>query len=185
MKYHLIHTDESPVTLDDAKKYLNVIHDHHDDIITRLIAAALYYCENFTGNAYRKQSFLLEASVVEMALGITFAKNPVSELKEITIDINGSAVTLDYNQYVFECSGSRSFIVIIDNKILRDADTNFNAVKILFDTDYSPVPAAIIQAILSLIAFLYENRGDAPSLSKTPLPSEILTVLEQDRVLFL
>lgn len=83
----------------------------------------------------------------------------MSELKEITIDINGSAVTLDYNQYVFECSGSRSFIVIIDNKILRDADTNFNAVKILFDTDYSPVPAAIIQAILSLIAFCMKTVG--------------------------
>lgn len=185
MKYHLLETEGAPITLEETKTYLNITHDHHDAMIERLIHASLYYCENFTGNSYRKQSYRLDASIVEMAVGVVFAKNPVTELKSIQVDINGKLVSLEDKQYVFECSESRSFIVIIDNQVLREAKTNFNSVKVFFDINYWPLPDSIIQTMQNLVAFLYENRSDAPSLHKTALPSEILTVLEQDRVLFL
>lgn len=185
MKYALLETAGPPITLDETKKYLNIIHDHHDDMIQKFIFAALNYCESFTGNSYREQSYRLDASAVEMAVGVVIAKNPVSELKGVQVNIDGELVFLDYKQYVFECSESRSFIVIIDNKVLREAATNFDAVKVFFNVNYSPVPDSIIETMKSLVAFLYENRGDTPSLYKTALPSEILNMLEQDRVLFL
>lgn len=185
MIYKLISSDPLPITLDQTKTFLNVAHEHHDKLIQQLMDAAVMYCESFTGNSYRKQQFQLNASITEMAVGITLAKNPVTKLNFIDVAVNGNFVRLENNQFVFESAGSRSFIVIVDNQILRNAETKFNSVQVEFEVDYIVLPEQIRKAMLSLVAYYYENRGDAAPLHNSRIPSEVLGVLEQDRVLFL
>jgi uncharacterized phiE125 gp8 family phage protein len=58
-----------------------------------------------------------------------------------------------------------------------------NAIAVEFTVGYgdaaSDVPAPIVEAILEIIAFLYENRGEAPA----ELPLDALALLAPYRVI--
>ena len=184
MKYTLVSSSSVFLPLSKVKEWINVTHDLHDELLQALINSATIVAEDYTGIALRNQTWQLDASPSEMAIGITLAKNPVSNLVSIKSSIYNELQELDDKQYVFELGDSRSFIVVIDNQLLRNAPIIYNAFEVVFEAGLGKPSEAMETTLLMIIAFFYENRGDVSAMSSRGLPPEILHLLQSQRVGF-
>lgn len=184
MKYALVSETPAPIDLGVAKDWLEVTHNYHDTMIKAIIESAFSFAENYTGMSFREQSWALSASPVEAYNGITISKTPISDLTSVTVlGEDGQTKTLTEDDYYFTVESTTAFFIITDASILSSAKQKFNAVTVSFKTD-GGLPPHIENAIKMLIAFMYENRGDAPTINNNSAPPEALKLLQIERVLF-
>jgi uncharacterized phiE125 gp8 family phage protein len=166
-----------PITLAEAKAHLKVDTDADDALIERLIAAARARAEWHTGRAFVTQSwiFWLDAWPETIDLPLPPLQSVLSITAYTRADI---AHTLSSSDYTV----ANNRIALKDGRAPPTDLRRLNAVAIAFTAGYgvaSDVPAPLRVAILSLIAFLYEHRGEAPA----DLPQDILAHLAPYRVL--
>ena len=173
-----------PVTLDEAKAHLKVDTTDDDALITELITAARGRAEQYTQRALITQSWTQwldgwpDCGVVEIAL------LPLESVSSVTAYApDDSASVLDPASYQVDTASSPARLALKAGIMPRTNLRAINAVAIAFTAGYgddaSDVPAPIRQAILDLIAFAYENRGEA----KADFPFDALALLTPFRIL--
>jgi uncharacterized phiE125 gp8 family phage protein len=163
-----------PVTLAEAKLHLKVDTTDDDTLIATLITAARARAEWHTGRALITQGWTLWLDAWPEVIAI-----PLPPLQAVT------AVTTyarDDSAHVLD-SGSYSVDTTANRLTLKDGGApladlrRLNAVAVAFTAGYgssaADVPAPLRAAVLELIAFLYENRGEAPA----ELPQACLALL--------
>ena len=99
-----------------------------------------------------------------------------------TYALDDSATVLDPATYQVDTASSPSRLTLKATVLPPINLRAMNAVAVQFTAGYgdnaSDVPAPIVEAILEIVAFLYENRGEAPA----ELPLDVLALLAPYRV---
>jgi uncharacterized phiE125 gp8 family phage protein len=179
-----------PVTLEEAKAHLKVDTSDDDDLIARNIAAARVRIELHLGRALITQSWIQWLDCWPANGIIEVSLPPLQSVTSITTYAPDNTPTvLDPATYqvdavsqpariIFPCSfGVPALPDFVPG--LRRA----NSIAVAFTAGYgdaaTDVPAPIIEAILELIAFSYENRGEA----EADMPLDALALLSPYRIL--
>lgn len=175
-----------PVSLADAKAHLKADMNDDDALITRLIAAARARAEWHLGRALITQSWRLWRDQWPCDGVIEIPLPPLQSVASVTVyALDDSATVLDPATYQVDAA-SQPARLTLKSTVLPPANTRaINAVAIEFTAGYGDaagdVPPGICEAILELIAFLYENRGEAPA----ELPLDCLALLAPYRMFHL
>ena len=175
-----------PVTLADAKAHLKVDTSDDDALITRFIAAARARAEWHTGRALITQSWRLWLDQWPCDGVIEFPLPPLQSVASVIVyALDDTATVLDPATYQIDSASSPARLTL---KATVSPPTNLraiNSVAVEFTAGYgdtaSDVPSGLCAEILELIAFLYENRGEAPA----ELPSDVLALLASYRIFHL
>ena len=169
-----------PVTLAEAKAHLKVDTTDDDALITALIAAARARAEWHTGRALVTQSWTLWLDAWPEVIAIPLP--PLQAVASVTTyGRDDAAHVLDSASYFVDAASGR--IALNEGHAPPTDLRRLNAVAVAFTAGYgdaeADVPALLKEAILELIAFLYENRGEAPA----ELPLDCLALLAPYRAL--
>ncbi len=175
-----------PVTLAEAKLHLKVDTTDDDALITRLITAARTRAEWHTGRALNTQSWILwldawpECGIVEIPLP------PLQSVSSVTVYApDDRATVLDPAIYQVDTASAPARLTLKSTVMPPINMRAINAIGVAFTAGYgnaaTDVPAGFRAAILELIAFLYEHRGEAPA----ELPLDMLALLAPFRVFHL
>ena len=157
-----------PVSLAEAKAHLRVDHDDEDAAIARFARAAREWAERYTGRAFIAQSWRLwrDAWPDCVPLALSIPKPPLMAITSVTAyDRSGAATALSSDAYIVDGAAVPGRIVLKDTAVLPVNLREANAIAVGFQAGYganaSDVPAAIRAAVLTLIAHLYEARGES------------------------
>lgn len=161
MKHSIIEpVSTAPVTLEEAKAQIVVTHALDDELIDSFIVAALDQVERATNVNFGLKTidlYLDEFPARMFALGV----HPVQEVVSINYDDeNGDEQTIASDQYRVDTVSLLGRLQTINGWPTVDA-ARFNSVRIRCKvgyTDATLVPSSVKQAMLLVIAHLYENR---------------------------
>lgn len=161
-----------PVTLSEVKAHLRIDGSEEDELLSALITTAREMAEEYTRRAFITQTWEL---ALDSASGkVYLPRPPVQTIDEIMLD--GEMVAIE--NYLF--LGENVFCP----KIPLYA-ANPGGLVIRYTSGYgdsaADVPLAIRQAILMLIAHLYEHRGD----DAIEIPPTVKILLRPYRVVIL
>jgi len=173
-----------PLTLAEAKAHLKVDISDDDALITAMIAAARARAEWHTGRAAITQGWTLHLDAWPQSGTIEIPLPPLQSVASVTTYArDDSATVMSASLYTVDAASAPARLAL---KIGVPPPANLrrvNAVAVAFTAGYgdaeADVPPLLKEAILELIAFLYENRGEAPA----ELPLAALALLEPFRVL--
>lgn len=175
----LEHPLVEPISLDEAKLYLRIDTDHENVLVQQLIRVARQLIEEHTGRALISQTHRLIGDLDDcldnaIILPVAPFQNLVSQLKII----EGNNESLVKNIRINKARPQAR--VMIPN--FYSSDTEF---RIDYRCGYGDsaldVPDPIRQAILLLVADLYENRCEDKATNK--LPGLVRALLSSYRIL--
>ncbi len=153
---------QEPVSLDEAKAHLRLSGDADNAFLTRAVQAAREYLEGICWRAFINQTWDLVCDEFPEDT-LELAKGRLSSVTSVTyVDTAGATQTLATTEYQVDTKREPGRIAPAYEKSWPSTRAQFNAVTVRFVAGYgaSPesVPAAIRQAILILVAAMYENR---------------------------
>lgn len=161
-----------PVTLEEVKLHLRVDVTEEDSLISALITAARQKAEEYTKRAFITQSW--ELALDSASEKVYLPRPPVQTINEVTLD--GEIVSTGNYALI----GQDAFYT----KIPLNA-VNPDGLVIRYISGYgnnaTDAPQAIRQAILMLVAHLYEHRGD----DAIEMPPTVKALLRPYRVMML
>lgn len=177
-----------PVSLDEAKAHMRVDNDDEDSLIVRLIKSARETAERYTGRALLAQSFALARDrwPTNNPRSFEIPRPPLVAVTTVVVRArSGTETTLSSDAYIVDSASVPGRVVFKDTTVLPPDLADANAILVSFDAGYgslpSDVPAAIRSAILILVAYHYEQRGNAPAQP----PADALALLAPFRVVAL
>ena len=173
-----------PITLAEAKAHLKVDTTDDDALIGALISAARARAEWHTGRALITQGWTLHLDAWPVLGTIAIPLPPLQSVTLVTTYArDDSATVLSSALYSVDTASAPGRVALKCDMPPPIDLRNVNAVAIAFTAGYgdaeSDVPQLLREAIFELIAFLYENRGEAPA----ELPQGCLALLAPFRVL--
>ncbi len=155
---------DEPLSLDEAKAHLRVTATDEDDLIWSLIIAAREYAENFTHRALMARTW--EWRVDDF--GCWQLQVPLAPLQSVSsivyVDGQGDTQTLATTEYQVDAASTPPRIQPAYGKTWPQTRPQLNAVTVEFVAGYGgagDVPQQIKQALLLIIAELYERRESA------------------------
>lgn len=173
-----------PVSLADVKTSLKVPSSitADDNLITALIKVAASSFEKATGRdlinkTYKTyldafpcgNSLYYYSGISSLSLnyndnGIKLRKSKLQSITSIKYYIDGVLTTWDASNYYFTDLPDYASIYLVENKTFPVIDTRKQAVEIIFVVGYgtadTDMPEDAKQALLQMVSYLYENRGD-------------------------
>lgn len=160
-----------PITLDDVKNHLKIDYTEDDSLIGVMIQAAREYVETYTGRVLLEQTiqeyydFFPCSTVTNPRAGIEVRFAPLKTLTTVNyINSNGNTQALTVTtDYTFDSISEPPRIFPAYGKSWPTNRDQPNAVWIEYIAGYSnasDVPAVIKQAMLLIIAKMYEQRED-------------------------
>jgi hypothetical protein len=173
-----------PLTLDDAKLHLRVTHDGEDALIATLVTAARVMCEDATGLALITRGYSLfldrwpahgktrwwdglrEGADLRDADALLLPRPPLAAVECIrTIDDSGSPTVYDAQNYAVDTVQRPGRIVLKDSALPPQPGRAVNGIEIRYQAGFGAtpqsVPPILRQGMRQIVAFLFENRGDA------------------------
>ncbi|MEI9995697.1 MAG: head-tail connector protein [Rhizomicrobium sp.] len=172
---------QEPVTLARAKAHLKVDTADDDALIGALITAARARAEWHTGRALVTQGWTLHLDAWPCSGIVEIPLPPLQGVSAVTLYARDDTPSvLDLARYTVDAASApaRLALTAAPPAGLRP----LNGIAIAFTAGYGDadaVPALLQEAILALVTFLYENRGEAPA----ELPPACLALLAPFRVL--
>ncbi|MFA7281788.1 MAG: head-tail connector protein [Sterolibacterium sp.] len=183
-------TPAEPITLEEAQNHIRVSADitSDDSLIEALITSARMFAENHTNRVCLTQTWELVLDAFPVGI-LELPKAPLQSVSSITyIDSNGAQQTLAASAYKVDAVTNPGRIAPAYGTVWPVTRNEANAVTITFIAGYGDqaanVPAPIRQAMLLMIAHLYDNRAAVEvggDFYKLPLGVEAL--LAQYRVI--
>ncbi len=172
-----------PVTLDEAKAHLKVDTTDDDALITRLISASRARAEWHTGRAFVTQRWIQWLDRWPICDVVELEPAPVQSVTSvIAYAPDDTATVLDPATYQVDAASSPPRLTWKANVFPPANLRTMNAFAIDFTAGYgdaaTDVPTPIVEAILELIAFSYENRGEA----QADMPLDALALLSPYRI---
>lgn len=152
-----------PITLNEVRNHLRIDGIDYDAILTPLIKTARQIAEKTTGRDMINKTWRTYLDCFPSCNGIEIKKSKLQSITSIKYYINDILTTQDANSYYFT-DEEYSSIEIKNSYSWASTDERKQAVQITFVSGYgadsSFVPQALKQAMLSHVAYLYENAGD-------------------------
>lgn len=173
-----------PVSLDQAKAQVRVLHDDDDSYIEGLVKAATAAVEEMTGRALITQTWSLSLRFPQKR--IYLPKTPVQSINAITYydrdEVEQNATVGHFHLF---SDIYRAWVEPKDKRDWPDVFGRPDALTITFVAGYGAaedVPFELRQAILMLVAHWYENReavvtGAGPA--EMPMAVEAMTGLHR------
>ena len=152
----------SPVSESEAKTFLRVDHDHEDALISNLITAATTHVETILAGAILARPMRLETNVPELGI-IPIPRHPVKSVEAVRA--GEPLIDVDFTANV----RPRPAQVNVSGHLGDPIEIDFTAG---FGDTPADVPTPIRQAVLLLVAQLYEHR-DGPT-PPTPMMVDAL-----------
>lgn len=185
--------DETVVTLDQAKQHCRVDSNDDDDLIETLIEAAIRHLDGINGILGRcllTQRFALPMRDFDSDDGKVRLSFPdvSAVLSVVYTDADGAEHTVDGATYLLMEDVVSSYLMIKSGSWPSGLATRDDAVTITFEAGFgtrSDIPRPIKQAILMIVADLYEHRESiviGSSVSKIPIPANADALLRNFNV---
>jgi uncharacterized phiE125 gp8 family phage protein len=165
-----------PLLLTDAKTYLRVSGTEDDILIGTLIRAARETIERETGLGLIDQTWRLVLDAWPPAWLIAVPLRPFKSLDAVRVlDANAAPSVVALSTFDVSVAAGTIRLKSRPADPLRLSAGIELDITIGFGTAGSAIPNALVQAIQQLVAFWYENRGDAgPPVAP---PESVLRVL--------
>jgi len=152
-----------PVTLAEAKAFLKLDSGDEDALVSTLVTAARLHVEGATGRALISQSWRLVLDRWPVSRTIRLAVGPLIGLTAITAyDEDGEPETLPLTGVLWDATASPALVFLPPGfgatnpvRARRGIEIDFTAG---YGTEPDDVPATLRQAMLTLIAYWFENR---------------------------
>jgi uncharacterized phiE125 gp8 family phage protein len=179
-----------PVTLAEAKAYLRVEHDDDDDVIAALIAGARVHVEAQTRRALITQSWRLVRDAWPEDGRIAVLPAPLRALTAARIyRLDGTTQALDTAAFIVETALAPALLCFASGALPAPGRVAAG-IELDIEAGYGDAPADVPgdlrQAIKSLVAHWYENRGlIAAGQAVAVLPGTVAATLAPYRVLSL
>lgn len=142
-----------PVSLEEAKRQLNVFHDDDDDLIGGMISAVRDHVEKYCGAVFASRMVETQATAWP-----DMARLPVTPVNAVTsisyVDSAGQATTLP--DTVYELRGEA---IRLGYGQQWPALQMGSLITLVATVGYEEVPPAVKHAILLRITDFYDNRG--------------------------
>ena len=176
-----------PVSLAEAKTYLRVDHGDEDSLISSMITAARRFAEDYTRSALIAQQWSLALDKAPAGRFITLPRGPVmSVVSIVTVDDNDISTPFDLGQVVLSLRDGK--VHLKDTASWPTSTRVTDGITITWQAGYgasaSDVPAPIRQAILQLVAQMYQDRSVLPAgaVATHPTVSLLLSPYRQARI---
>jgi uncharacterized phiE125 gp8 family phage protein len=154
-----------PVTLAEAKLHLRVSHDHEDGAITRLITAARRHVEAAAGVKLIRQgwSVFLDDWPADRTIRLPLA--PLIAIEALRMHgEDGGVSEIDPAHYFAEPAARPPRLVLRPWRVWARPGRIAAGIEIAVTAGYgeaaAAVPAPLREAVLRLVAFWFERRGD-------------------------
>ena len=154
-----------PISTADAKTYLNVSTSLHNTLIDNLVSAARVHYENYTGTAVITQTITEVWDFTPDCAEFELTVSPVTSATVYYKDSDGTYQTWASSNYTLDTVGPLARIVKKSTVSWPSTGDFPNRWKIEYAAGYASaaaVPEDIINSILLMVGFLYENREDIP-----------------------
>ena len=160
-----------PVTLAEARAQLRIDSDltSEDTLISDLISAAVMAGERKTGRLFAAQTVQYRFSTLWASNRVPYPyvdilRAPVNSVTAASVKSGGSDVDVLSSVELLASGGyPRVFYYSDAAGTVPDDETAF-PYSLTFTAGYATIPGDIKTAILSHVAYLYENRGDVASV---------------------
>lgn len=157
-----------PISTADAKTYLNVSNTLHNTLIDNLVSASRVLYERYTDTAVISQTITQVWDLTPCDAVFELAVSPLITSTAPVLsytDANGSYQTFSSSNYTLDSISPLARIVKNTTASWPTTGDFPNRWKCEYLAGYasaSAVPEDIINAILLMVGFLYENREDIP-----------------------
>jgi len=173
-----------PVSLEGAKEFLRVDHDHEDALISGMVRAARERIEEMAATSLITRRRLFTTTRV-CTSGVHMNHGPVKQVHKVSlIEGNDNIIDIPLSQLRINLRASPVNILVTKRELFSDYAADPSALSIEFDAGYGSekelVPMQLRQAILLLVAQHYEHRDDAPA---RPVPMLVDALLMPYRTL--
>jgi uncharacterized phiE125 gp8 family phage protein len=203
-----VQPEAEPVTVRQARDHCRIDHASDDGLLATYIRAARIKAEGFLSRALLTQTLLwtvrpttaLHTETARAGRALRLPRAPVQSVELVSVmDERGNLTPLapatlpvvpplPFTGYIADLAVEPCRLRIgadtplIDGRVLRH--TNLEYIQVTMVAGYAEpddVPANVRNAIMMIVAFLYENRGDAGG----DMPKVAEWLLENDRLQFL
>lgn len=173
-----------PITLEEAKQHMRVDGNDDDSLISALITAARQRAEEYTKRAFITQSW--ELALDSVSGKVYLPRPPIQAINGVTLD--GEIVSAENYSLI----GQDVFYSRIPFRAINPASLVIRYTS-GYGSNATDVPQAIRQAILMLVAHMYEAReGEAPQVeyevqarAGADIPPMVASLLRPYRVMML
>jgi len=199
----VVHTEPAsePLSQSETKSYLRVTDSGDDALITSLIVTARKIAEEHMSRAIITQTMRLFIDSIDVyreplfdgirtGADLNYHKNfidlPFPEVTAIShvkaYDDSDTATTFASSKYYLDNARQPARLVLRTGETFPTALRVANAIEVQYVTGYadaSSVPAPIKIALLQIVAFLYEQRGDGIDYlqQREGIPNTVRTLL--------
>lgn len=177
-----------PVTVAEAKTHLRVDHADDDVYIAALIAAARETVENWTNRSLTNQTYELVQDGWPAGDTFYLPRSPLQSVTSVKYkDSAGDESTLSSAAYLVDTDALPPRLRLKSGQtwpsvVLLEA----SAIRVRFVAGYgaaaSAVPAALKQAVLLLVAGMYENRENETTARTTEIVIGAMALMTPYRV---
>jgi len=173
---------EWPVTAGEAKLHARIDEDADNDLVNGLIRTATELAETYTRRAIMRQTWKMFLDSWPVCGYVEMPRAPLVSVTHVKTYDDSDVATEFNGAYYYVDAVSRPGRITVRSTASWPTPTRVaNGVEIQFICGYASdpkdVPAKIKTGILALIAFLYENRGDASAT----IPDHIYAMLDGER----
>ena len=150
---------DSPIPASAAREWLRLLDASEDALLARLTEAAITQAEGLLGRAIRHARYVQHYDTIGPRERVRLARPPFLTLESVEEwDTDTDAwVALDESTYVVRTDGVEAVVVPVDYW------PQGVPVRFTFTSGHEAnAPADITQAVLDLVAHMYEHRGDTP-----------------------
>lgn len=147
-----------PVSLDEAKRHLNVFHDDDDVLIEAIVASAIDHVEKYTATAIGEQSIEIKCDAFSDFCHVPVA--PVIGVAVSYVDAAGENQTIPDADYELRADGLQVSIVPAYGK-QWPAKRLGSRVVVAAQAGYEEAPPAIKHAVLLWVSEAYERRENS------------------------
>lgn len=177
-------TIESPVTVDEAKEHLRVVHTDDDQYIETLLSAATKWAEDFQCRTYVSRSHT--EYLDEWPKVIEPVYSPLVSVTSIKYyDTDGVQQTLSNTLYRVDTNTEPGRITEAYNESWPDIRLITNTIEIVYIAGYGTaeaVPDDVKVAIKMIVGHLYEHREMVSEVKLDMVPFSAKELLWTDRL---
>lgn len=161
-------TATTVVTLAKAKKHLRIEADFtdEDDLIQDYIDAAVTQAENYIGGHITDKNIVIKMTGFDNPL--VFEAFPVKSVTSVKYFEQGNEEeqTMDSGSYTLTAESSKRFAIRFKNDLPTVQD-RFDAVTVTINVGMVTIDKPISQAVLLMVADMYERREDRAEVLST------------------
>jgi uncharacterized phiE125 gp8 family phage protein len=181
--YSLVTRAESPVTVDEVRSWLRDPPTADNTLLQLLINVATDWAEKYTARELRANTW--DLLLDEFSTRICLQRDPVASITSITYlqDENPTPVPVASSVYYLKTLTQFAEVLLLEDQDWpTDVEDQEQAITVRFVTQAHPCLDQAKLAILRLVAWLYENRGDCEDATTAAKKSGAAFLLDQFRI---